>query len=124
MTPKLSSKTRRPLRQAAIGLLTACLFPASLAAQDLTDKQRIEAGKHLAAQWCAHCHAISPEQTGNVQADVPSFAFIANKDGQTAGKIQNSILSPHPPMPDLRLSRETVSNLTLYILTLRKGVQN
>lgn len=113
----MTASFHRCLASLAFAAMFAAV-PAS--AQPLTDQQRVSAGKALAAQWCAHCHSISPEQTGSVQADVPDFAFIANKDGQTAEGIQNSILSPHPPMPDLRLSRDTVANLSLYILSLRK----
>ena len=123
-TSWLRRLTRVSLRQTAIGLFTLCLLPLSVSAQDLTEKQRIATGKQLATQWCAHCHKISPDYSGNVQADVPAFAFIANKPEQTAEKIQNSILSPHPPMPDLRLSRDTVFNLALYILSLRDPGQN
>ena len=110
----------RIMRPITIFATALCLFSVNAFAQGLTDRQRVLAGKELAAQWCAQCHVISPEQSGSIQPDVPSFAFIANKPDQTPEKIENSILAPHPPMPDLRLSRDTVLNLSLYILSLRE----
>ena len=111
----------RLLQQAAFVLAASHLFSPALASEELTERQRIKTGKELALQWCAHCHAVSPEQPARVQADVPSFAFIASKTGQTRQKIENSLLSPHPPMPDLRLSRDAISNLSLYLLSLKEA---
>ncbi len=108
------------LKQLAFTIVLSFLCLPAAAAEELTNQQRIKSGHKMAAQWCAHCHAISPESSEKVQADVPSFDFIASKPGQTRETVENGILDPHPPMPDLRLSREAVSNLALYILSLRQ----
>ncbi len=113
-------RLRHILKQAAILAALGIAITPAQSAEELTDRQRIEDGRTLAAQWCAHCHAVSPQSNGTVQADVPSFGFIAQKAGQTRQSVEDAILAPHPPMPDLRLSRDTVSNLALYILSLRE----
>jgi len=77
-------------------------------------------GKALATMWCASCHLVEPGQATAPVAGVPSFAAIAAKPDQTAERIAGAIVVPHPPMPDLQLSRQQIADLAAYILSLKK----
>lgn len=78
-------------------------------------------GKAIAEKLCVGCHIVGPEAAGKtVPADVPSFTTIANKPGQTAQVIAGAIVVPHPPMPQIQLTREEIGDIAAYILTLRQ----
>ena len=53
------------------------------------------------------------QKHGNTQA--PPFSEIANKPGLTAASIALFLLRPHPPMPDMSLTRNEASDLAAYI---------
>lgn len=97
---------------AAVGL--AALSGAAFAKNDPV------AGKAMAQKWCSSCHVVDPAQSGTAQSDVPSFQAIANQEGMTAETIASFITSPHPPMPDLNLARDQISDLVAYIQSLKK----
>jgi cytochrome c len=68
-----------------------------------------KSGRVLASKLCVSCHIVGPEaSSATVAADVPSFTTIANKPGQTAQAIAGAIVIPHPPMPQIQLTREEV----------------
>jgi mono/diheme cytochrome c family protein len=78
-------------------------------------------GRALAHQLCAGCHIVAKEAASSaVPADVPSFAAIARKPGQTAEAVAGRIVVPHPPMPDIQLTRGEIANLAAYILSLKQ----
>jgi mono/diheme cytochrome c family protein len=52
--------------------------------------------------------------------DVPSFAVIANKKDQTIERIAGRIVVPHPPMPQVQLTRAEIAALATYIFSLRE----
>jgi mono/diheme cytochrome c family protein len=71
-------------------------------------------GETLAKRWCATCHVVAKDQKhGNTQA--PPFSEIANKPGLTAASIALFLLRPHPPMPDMSLTRNEAGDLAAYI---------
>ena len=79
-----------------------------------------KSGKELASKLCVGCHIVGPEaSTASVPADVPSFERIANQPGQTTRAIAGAIVVPHPPMPQIELTREEIGDVAAYILTLR-----
>jgi mono/diheme cytochrome c family protein len=81
-------------------------------------KPVIENGKALAEKLCVSCHAVDgPSPSGH--ADVPSFKAAANREGQTAETLSNWLVSPHPPMPNLHLTREEIRDIGGYVLSLR-----
>jgi len=80
----------------------------------------LQMGEELAEKLCSSCHIVGKEAASDsVSADVPSFAEIANKPGQTAEIIAGRIVIPHPAMPDIQLTRLEIADLTAYILSLR-----
>ncbi len=78
-------------------------------------------GKQIAEKLCVGCHIVGASAAGaSVPADVPSFERIASKPGQTAESIAGAIVIPHPPMPQINLTREEIGDIAAYILTLKK----
>ncbi len=75
-------------------------------------------GGQLARQWCANCHVVGDAPAGTVQQGPPSFRTIA-QSGLTADQLRTFLSHPHPPMPDLGLTRAEIDDLIEYIATLR-----
>jgi mono/diheme cytochrome c family protein len=93
-------------------LLPAILLaPAALAAD-------ADNGKRLAQARCVPCHAIEPDQRGQV-ADAPPFEVIARKFGLNPEMLAFSLLDPHPRM-NLTLTRRETQDIAAYISTLAK----
>ncbi|MBI3705346.1 MAG: cytochrome c [Rhizobiales bacterium] len=76
-------------------------------------------GERLARRWCASCHVVAADQRqGNTQAG--PFSEMAKVPGLDAGKLALFLLGPHPPMPDMNLSRSEAADLAAYIETQGK----
>jgi mono/diheme cytochrome c family protein len=76
-----------------------------------------EAGGRLAAEWCSNCHYTG---NGGVAGDAaPAFAEIANKPNATPEGWRAWLQDPHPPMPNLSLSRTEIDDLIAYIASLK-----
>ncbi|QGM97162.1 c-type cytochrome [Methylocystis parvus] len=73
-------------------------------------------GAVIAKRWCASCHVVSSDQTSAV-ADAPSFYDIAQRRTDKK-QIANFLVDPHPPMPDMHLSRKEIDDITTYIRSL------
>jgi len=73
-------------------------------------------GAVIAKRWCASCHVVARDQISAV-ADAPSFFDIAQR--RTSRKeIANFLIDPHPPMPDMHLSRREIDDIVAYIRSL------
>ena len=71
-------------------------------------------GETLAKRWCATCHIVaSNQQRGTTQS--PPFSAIANKPGFNEATLAYFLLTPHPRMPDMNLSRSEAADLAAYI---------
>src|ERR1019366_9864042 len=97
-----SQQTRLPLMSRIFpGLLlliaVTALPQAALAAEAAN-------GEKLAKRWCAACHVVASDQkSGNTQ--VAPFSAIAKVPGFDAAKLALYLLTPHPKMPDMNLTR-------------------
>jgi mono/diheme cytochrome c family protein len=78
-------------------------------------------GAIIAKRWCASCHIVAADQTSAV-ADAPSFFDIARRRPDKK-QIANFLVDPHPPMPDMHLSRREIDDITTYIRSLDPGPQ-
>jgi len=78
----------------------------------------LEAGAERAQTWCSGCHLVSPEQTGEVPAGVPTFMSLANDPERDEADLRTFLHAPHPPMPALELSRRQIDDLVAYIESL------
>jgi mono/diheme cytochrome c family protein len=81
-------------------------------------QDRVAKGHELARQWCTGCHIIEP---GSASASdvAPPFPKIAQDKRLTPEQLRVWLTNPHPPMPNLSLSREEIDNLVAYIGSLR-----
>ncbi len=73
-------------------------------------------GAVIAKRWCASCHVVAKDQT-SANADAPSFFDIAQRRTD-AKALSNFLVDPHPPMPDMHLSRKEIDDLVTYIRSL------
>jgi mono/diheme cytochrome c family protein len=76
-------------------------------------------GADFARRWCAGCHLIAPDQP-SMLTFAPPFASIAQRSNLNARELANSLLAPHPQMPDRALSRDEAADIAAYIKSLRK----
>lgn len=76
------------------------------------------AGKELAEHWCKSCHVVGPTDRA-ISNGAPTFAGLARMPSTTAMSLRVFLHTPHPPMPDLQLSRNQIADITSYILSLR-----
>ncbi len=109
--PKRTDMTHVSATLALIVSVGLAAAPPSVAAD-------VARGGQLARQWCANCHVVGNAPAATVQQGPPSFRAIAQ--GELTGDQLRTFLShPHPPMPDLSLTRTEIDDLIEYIATLR-----
>lgn len=76
-------------------------------------------GHEQVKKLCVGCHSVEAS-AGPIQTDIPSFTSIAKRPDQTREKLLNWLTSPHPPMPDIGLSRQEIRDIGAYLMSLRK----
>ena len=74
-----------------------------------------EAGRLLAERWCSACHAVE-QRSGADQA--PTFEAIARDPLKSSNWVRVWLMTPHPTMPDMTLSRAEVEALIAYLRSL------
>ncbi len=95
------------------------LAAAPVTAQPL-DALDIENGERLSRKLCVNCHQVAPDAGGSVLVDVPGFTEVANRRAMTREKIEAYVLSPHPAMPQIQFTRDELSDISAYIMSLRE----
>ena len=97
----------------AVGLLSLLVAATLAEAVSAADASK---GETLAKRWCATCHVVaSDQQRGTAQS--PPFSAIANKPGFNEAILAFFLLTPHPRMPDMNLSRSEAADLAAFIST-------
>ncbi len=76
-------------------------------------------GEVLAKRWCAFCHVVAEGQRA-ANPDVPTFAAVGGAKDFDAERIANFLMSPHPKMPNMSLTRAEAGDLAAYIKTQGK----
>jgi mono/diheme cytochrome c family protein len=76
-------------------------------------------GRVIANTWCSACHLVAPGENRAVVADVPTFTSIAQRLPTDVDVLAAFIANPHPPMPNLGLSRQDIKDILAYIATLK-----
>lgn len=79
-----------------------------------------EQGRQTAERLCTSCHVTESSSSQTVPAGVPTMRTIANKPDQTAARIAGMLIDPHPPMPNVRVTREEINDIVAYLQSLRK----
>ena len=106
--------------QATQKLLTVCfLVVATFQMQEGAFAADAKAGGAMAERWCSSCHVVGPMQKSAPNDQAPPFASIARRPDFDDGRLALLLLSPHPNMPKLTLSRFEVGDLAEYIRTLK-----
>jgi mono/diheme cytochrome c family protein len=77
-----------------------------------------ERGEKLAERWCSTCHIVSDTQT-QATTEAPTFQSIAKQSPKAIDALAAFLMNPHPPMPDLSLTRQDIRDLLSYIESLR-----
>ena len=90
----------------------ACFQVASARAADP------ERGAELANQWCSSCHLVSDSQV-SATTEAPPFATIARRSPDETAALAGFLADPHPPMPNLSLTREEIRDFLAYIASLK-----
>lgn len=104
------------MKRTIAALLSLSFLPALATAAVAADPQH---GETLAKRWCATCHVVAADQKrGSTTA--PPFSEVANREGLDAGEIALFLLSPHPRMPDMNLTRTEAADLSAYIKSQAK----
>ena len=99
----------RTITALSVLIVAAALGESAFAADALR-------GETMAKRWCATCHVVAADQQrGTTQS--PPFSAIANKPGFNEGALAYFLLTPHPRMPDMNLSRSEAADLAAYIAT-------
>ena len=101
----------------SVGLLITLSFSAALTVDAAAADVR--QGETLAKRWCAACHVVAADQSRG-SAMAPAFSEIATKPDVTAGRLALFLLSPHPRMPDMSLTRAEAADLAAYIASQGK----
>ncbi len=82
---------------------------------------RILAGKRLAERSCAQCHNISAKGESRMQGAPPLREVGERYDFERllAPAIRNGMLTEHPMMPELRLSKGEIEDLIVFLRSLQ-----
>jgi mono/diheme cytochrome c family protein len=103
-------KMRAAHQNLAISIhLIILLFPVSSIAAG-----QAALGREIAVKWCSSCHLVEDTQNTS-SADLPTFGFIANKYRGAIEVLGAFLADPHPPMPNLSLTRREIQDLMAYI---------
>jgi mono/diheme cytochrome c family protein len=106
--------------QATRKLLSTCfLLVASFQMQESAFAADANQGRTMSERWCSSCHVVGPKQKNAPNDQAPPFASIAKRPDFDEGRLALLLLSPHPNMPKLALSRFEVGDLAEYIRTLK-----
>ncbi|MBO6783799.1 MAG: c-type cytochrome [Alphaproteobacteria bacterium] len=100
------------LKSSLVVLASLATLWTGTASADEGDLRR--AGRELAGDLCAGCHAIAEDQRGAVVDGAPAFPALA-RSSLTAAQLQAALTTPHPVMPEMPLSRRDVDALLAYI---------
>jgi len=112
-------RMRLAWKGAVAGLGLAALAALAQPAVAQEDGDRL-AGHELAMRWCSSCHVVDPaQQTQGIDA-VPTFASVAGMRSTTLSSLRVFLSTPHTPMPDFKLTRDDIANVSAYILSLRR----
>jgi cytochrome c len=91
----------------AAGLTAFCL-PA-LAAD-------ANAGRDLVMRSCTSCH--TPETATTASDHAPPLSALAKTNRERPAWVRGWLMNPHPPMPNINLSRAQIDNIVAFLNTL------
>lgn len=102
-------------RRLAVSFIALLATAAAIAGAQAADARN---GEQIARRWCAACHLVSTDQR-QASTAVATFPAIARAPGFSAAGVAYFLLAPHPPMPDMALSRREAEDIAAYIASLK-----
>lgn len=72
-----------------------------------------DAGRKIAEQWCVACHTVSADAAARDTA--PPFSVIARDPAYDRDRLLQVLSDPHPPMPQIHLSRKQLDDIIAYL---------
>jgi mono/diheme cytochrome c family protein len=97
-----------PVRHGLVVLVAAVFSGSALAAGNA------ENGRIVAGLWCTSCHAVGRDATASDAA--PAFTALARE--RSPEQLRGWLSEPHPPMPNLSLTRFEVEDIVAYLQSL------
>ena len=76
-------------------------------------------GARLADRLCVSCHVPGTAAKAGTDAG-PPFAQVAADPTLTEQRLRGWLADPHPPMPNLNLSRAEIEDLIAHIRSLKR----
>ena len=78
------------------------------------------AGYDYASQICSGCHAVQRGIVASPNEKAPPFEAVANTPGMTETALRVWFQTPHPTMPNLRMTARQKDDVIAYILSLKE----
>lgn len=103
----------RAASKLGMAALAVCLGAGMAQATDEIDK-----GRALAERLCAQCHMVPGQGEKRAASEIPGFAAVARRRGQTHDGIVTWLRSIPPMMPNHHLSQDEMYALATFIMTL------
>lgn len=101
------------LRKLVAGAAATVVLCASAGAASADGNART--GGWLARHWCGGCHAAG----GDTASDAaPPLENIARRTDLPQGWLRAWLANPHPPMPNLQLSKSEIDDIVAYLESL------
>src|SRR5215831_11267519 len=96
-----------------IGIVLAQTILLTSAATSASDAQ---AGRDIVMRSCVSCHATEGTRTASDHA--PPLSFLARANRERPASIRGWLMNPHPPMPNLMMSRKQIADVIAYLNSL------
>jgi len=100
------------MKRLAATLLLATFPAASAGAADAQN------GRAIAERWCTACHVVAEGRGGSDAA--PSLPQVARNRAADQRWLRAWLTDPHPPMPNLNLSRSDLDDVVAYLERLAR----
>jgi len=108
---KHGSRNRLAILAPLLVATASLIEPGAALAADPAD------GLRLARHWCSSCHLVEPGVKTSDAA--PPFPAIGRDPTSTPERLHAWLANPHPPMPNLTLSRQQEDDIIAYILSFK-----
>jgi mono/diheme cytochrome c family protein len=113
---------KKSLRGSEMGagrtVVLAAVLAASAGPSAALAQERVEQGHEIARTWCAGCHVVEPGGAAGSDA-APPLPVVAQDPSLSPDRLRAWLADPHPPMPNLSLTRDEIEALVAYIGSLR-----
>ncbi len=105
------------MRVLSLIVLLLGLLPGAAGAQ--TRPGDVTAGRRLAMEICAGCHAVAQSQTRPAMDGAPAFLTLARDPVITERGLRAFLQTPHSRMPSVMLTNREMDDVIRYILSMR-----